>query len=452
MAVVSLRPLPTGSYLLLVALLVASSPLSTSTGDVPSMITTKAAWDSSSNPYNIESSSLVTSSGDIEVSAGTSVAVSANVAFTVRGQITILGSAGSPVVFEGLSDTSGSESDGYSASLLVMSETNLDLSSITHAHFKNAGYCILLNGDTSEHNPGEKNSGVLQVSHSLFENCRVTTSGYDAGDALNISYSVFKQVTFHSGVRTERINLFYSRVEASKLYHNAYHQGFLLFASTVYTSEFFGAHCCANGFQIKKTSIFQSTLKVNGLIEDSVLIDSVITNAGNNYRYPTIRRSVINTSSLERLPSTVQQNQYCPSTGKYGGECPHRALVYSHVTTLEDSRIECGGSAKGALPGFFQNGGRGTSTVTVMNVDFIGCSPAIKTIHATTIRNSNFYNAAISVQVLSSDDVDAEQNYWNGSTTASSIERTLEHFVDDTSLGLIVFTSSLHAPVKRCAF
>ena len=152
----------------------------TAAADVPAIIGTATQWDVSGSPFEVVVDSLVSST--LKVLAGSTVTVSPQKTLTVRGEIRIEGTASSPVVFQGASDGGsgdGGSGDDYSSSqaLLSMSKTNLDKSFIKHAHFKNADDCIRLNGDTSQHNPGDKNSGTMIVTMSLFENCNIRTRG-----------------------------------------------------------------------------------------------------------------------------------------------------------------------------------------------------------------------------------------------------------------------------------
>ena len=141
--------------------------------NVPSTISADTTWSIAGGPYNVVDNSIVTS-GTLTIGAGAQIVVSADKSFTVRNTIHLEGTVLSPVIFQGVAGST----DTSTNQLLVMSKTDLSFSKITHAHFKNAGTCLRLNGDTSEHNPGDKNSGTLAVTYSTFENCNIRTNGY----------------------------------------------------------------------------------------------------------------------------------------------------------------------------------------------------------------------------------------------------------------------------------
>ena len=219
--------------------------------NVSGAISSNTTWSLANSPYIITGSVLVPNGITLTIEAGTVINFSNDYKILVKGNLISSGTSSSLITFN------GNSSEGNNVMIMFRS-TNLSNSIITYNKFFGPQKAIQLAEETEHNQDVTKNSNVLTVSYSSFNDAGVFTKGYDTSAELKFLNSTFNDVEIKGYYpRSEPITLTGCTVNNSRINSDSYNKGIKVLHSKVLNSNF-TIGCCGANFLIDNSIIYNS--------------------------------------------------------------------------------------------------------------------------------------------------------------------------------------------------
>jgi hypothetical protein len=405
-------------------------------------ISTTTNWQVSDSPYEITSAVVVSSGVTLTIEPGVEIRLAGCYELIVKGTLNAVGTSVNPIVWKTSTDVTSCSYDSP-ISFLRFAESTLTSHSIEHFNMEgfsdNSLRCIKV-GQESEHNQGEKNSGVLTIAASTFKNCLLQTDGYDTNAEIYIYDSTIRSSKVHGTYpRSEKIYLMRSMIIDTNLHHDSYHKGFIIENSTMENAEF-NDGCCNPGFQVKGSTISNSkstgSRDTFGSFENTAFI---------NVSLSDLKRTTFGNCTFDFYAKPQQSSSGC--CGSSTGTVPEYHLS-GQLESITNSFFKCHGEGVSYFAISISQVQYSTSTLDGVTIN--GCEKGIQFQSGATASVSNSQFLGISgtiIENLSDEDITASNNYWNTLDT-NVINTKIEDFSENINRGTVSYTPVLASPLS----
>jgi VCBS repeat-containing protein len=384
--------------------------------NVSSTISSDTTWSLADSPFTVTGSILVSNGVTLTIEAGAVINFSDDYKILVKGNIISSGTSESLITFNGHSSEGSSQ-------MIIFKSTNLSNSTITYNVFNGPQKGIQLADESEGNEDSTKNSGILTVTYSDFNNAGIYTKGYSTSAELKFENSTFDDLTIKGYYpRTEPITFTNCVINNSNINSDSYNYGINIYYSNVLNSSF-TIGCCGANF----------------LIDNSTIYNSPFTDY-NNYYEVLINKSLIINSPLN-LPSgnltitssIISFNGFDTSIG-----------VSTREATISNSLISGNGAGTDLKINSYSNYSSTISNSTLINSS---TSVLLEGNNGTyDFSNSNLHNnQTYNLDNNSDQEISAENNYW-GTVIESEIQDLIFDSSDDIDKGTVDYTPFLTSP------
>ena len=395
-----------------------STSISFSQTDVSGTYSSDTTWGTSGSPYNVVNSVLVASGVTLTIEAGVVINFSDDYKILVKGNITSSGTSGSLITFN------GNSSEG-SNQMIIFKSTNLSNSTITYNVFNGPQKAIQLADESEGSEDSTKNSGILTVTYSDFNNAGLYTKGYSTSAELKFENSTFDDLIIKGYYpRSEPITFTNCVINNSSIDSDAYNLGINVISSTIKNSNI-TMGCCSANFLFNGSIVYNSNISngmgspVNGLFKvvNSFFVSSSINLPSSHFvSEKSIFFSKNSASDMLSIGNTEISN----------------SSFIGYDKTLSSTGIKISGRA-----GYNIGGNTNISYSTLLNFNSGLVFDGKNTI---SIANNNILsNSLYNVKNNTSSDLILENNYW-GTSTEAEIQNLLYDSNEDVDKGTIDYT------------
>ena len=270
-----------------------------------------------------------------------------------------------------------------------------------------------------------KNSGILTVTYSDFNNAGIYTKGYSTSAELKFENSTFDDLTIKGYYpRTEPITFTNCVVNNSNINSDPYNYGIKFFTSTVKNSNI-TMGCCSANFLFNASTVYNSTISngggspVNGLfkvVNSFFILSSIDLSSSHFVSEKSIFFSENSADDMLSIGNTEISN----------------SSFIGYDKTLNSTGIKISGRA-----GYNIGGNTNISNSTLLNFNSGLVFDGKNTI---SIANNNILsNSSYNVKNNTSSDLILENNYW-GTSTESEIQDLSIDSSDDIDKGTVDYT------------
>ena len=381
--------------------------------NVSEAISSDITWSLADSPFTVTGSILVSNGVTLTIEAGAVINFSDDYKILVKGNIISSGTSESLITFNGHSSEGSSQ-------MIIFKSTNLSNSTITYNVFNGPQKAIQLADESEGNEDSTKNSGILTVTYSDFNNAGIYTKGYSTSAELKFENSTFDDLTIKGYYpRTEPITFTNCVINNSNINSDSYNYGINIYYSNVLNSSF-TIGCCGANF----------------LIDNSTIYNSPFTDYNNNYEVLINKSLIINSplnlpsGNLTITSSIISFNGFDTSIG-----------VNTRKATISNSLISGNGAGTVLKMNSYSNYSSTISNSTLINSS---TSVLLEGNNGTyDFSNSNLYNnQTYNVDNNSDQEISAENNYW-GTVIESEIQDLIFDSSDNIDKGTVDYTPFL---------
>ena len=381
--------------------------------NVSEAISSDITWSLADSPFTVTGSILVSNGVTLTIEAGAVINFSDDYKILVKGNIISSGTSESLITFNGHSSEGSSQ-------MIIFKSTNLSNSTITYNVFNGPQKAIQLADESEGNEDSTKNSGILTVTYSDFNNAGIYTKGYSTSAELKFENSTFDDLTIKGYYpRTEPITFTNCVINNSNINSDSYNYGINIYYSNVLNSSF-TIGCCGANF----------------LIDNSTIYNSPFTDYNNNYEVLINKSLIINSplnlpsGNLTITSSIISFNGFDTSIG-----------VNTRKATISNSLISGNGAGTVLKMNSYSNYSSTISNSTLINSS---TSVLLEGNNGTyDFSNSNLHNnQTYNVDNNSDQEISAENNYW-GTVIESEIQDLIFDSSDNIDKGTVDYTPFL---------
>jgi VCBS repeat-containing protein len=386
--------------------------------NVSGTISSDTTWSLINSPYTVTGSVGVSSGVTLTIEAGVIINFSGDYKILVKGSLISSGTSSSLITFNGNS-VEGNEV------MIMLKSTNLSNSTITYNKFTGPQKAIQLANESEHNQDSPKNSGILTVTYSDFNNAGLYTKGYSSSAELKFENSTFDDLIIKGYYpRSEPITFTNCTVNNSSIDSDAYNYGIKFITSTVKNSNI-TMGCCSANFLFNGSIVYNSNISngmgspVNGLFKvvNSFFISSSINLASSHF--------------ISEKSIFFSKNEASDMLSIGNTEISNSSFI-GYNKSLLISGIKISGRA-----GYNIGGNTNISNSTLLNFNSGLVFDGKNTV---SIANNNIIsNSLYNVKNNTSFDLILENNYW-GTSTESEIQNSLYDSNEDVDKGTIDYT------------
>lgn len=402
-------------------------------------ITSDVTWTKEASPHVITEDITISSGAKLTIEPGALVKRNLDAGIIVKGAISAEGQEGDSIHF----------SDGHGGHLLVgkyfltFEEANLSLSKLTYvaAKSQNSSTTPVIrigNEITSRTTAATPVSGHLDIENSYFDQAQLLTDSRSTAASVKLKNSWLENAVFFV-VGKESVEIDNALITNSDLKND---ERLTLSNSTLERVNVFLKNTSYNNNSVASTIVRNSIIKESGIasneladfeISDSELVNTAIYVPSGNLKITDVK------STLDREYSRIRE--------------PNGNFEYfSHFIT--------GGSAQ--ISGLFlntndnksgiyitgENSQNPTSSLTASTLrgDRSEALFQYKQEKDLTITSTNFISTRKMINNFSSKTISASGNYFKGLLDAAAIEQEVYHKVDNSTYGLVDFSTPSAIP------
>ena len=392
--------------------------------NVSGSLSSDTTWSLADSPIILTGSVLVPDGVTLTIEAGSVINFPNDYKILVKGNILSSGTSESLITFNGNS-TEGSNQ------MIIFKSTNLSNSTITYNVFNGPQKAVQL-ADESEGNEDDiKNSGILTVTYSDFNDAGVYTKGYSTSAELKFENSTFDDVIIKGYYpRSEPITFNNCFINNSSIDSDAYNLGISVISSTIKNSNI-TMGCCSANFLFNGSIVYNSNISngmgnpVNGLFKiiNSFFVSSSINLPSSHFvSEKSIFFSKNSSSDMISIGNTEISN----------------SSFIGYDKTLNMTGIKVSGKA-----GYNLGGNTNISLSTLINFN---SGLVIDGQNSQNITNNNILsNSLYNFKNNTSSDIELENNYW-GTVVDSEIQDLIFDQNDDIDNGIVNYTPFLTSP------
>jgi plastocyanin/aerobic-type carbon monoxide dehydrogenase small subunit (CoxS/CutS family) len=389
-----------------------------SNSNLSGTINNDTTWALSGSPYTITGNVLVSNGVTLTIQPGVVINFSDDFKILVKGNIISSGTSESLITFN------GNSSEG-SNQMIIFKSTNLSNSTITYNVFNGPQKAIQLADESEGNEDSTKNSEILTVTYSDFNNAGLYTKGYSTSAELKFENSTFDDLIIKGYYpRSEPITFTNCVINNSSIDSDAYNLGISIISSTIKNSNI-TMGCCSANFLFNGSIVYNSNISngmgspVNGLFKvvNSFFVSSSINLPSSHFvSEKSIFFSKNSASDMLSIGNTEISN----------------SSFIGYDETLSSTGIKISGRA-----GYNIGGNTNITYSTLLNFNSGLVFDGKNTI---SIANNNiFSNNLYNVKNNTSSDLILENNYW-GTSTEAEIQNLLYDSNEDVDKGTIDYT------------
>jgi plastocyanin/aerobic-type carbon monoxide dehydrogenase small subunit (CoxS/CutS family) len=395
-----------------------------SNSNLSGSVNNDTTWALSGSPYTITGNVLVSNGVTLTIQPGVVINFSDDFKILVKGNIISSGTSESLITFN------GNSSEG-SNQMIIFKSTNLSNSTITYNVFNGPQKAIQLADESEGNEDSTKNSEILTVTYSDFNNAGLYTKGYSTSAELKFENSTFDDLIIKGYYpRSEPITFTNCVINNSSIDSDAYNLGISIISSTIKNSNI-TMGCCSANFLFNGSIVYNSNISngmgspVNGLFKvvNSFFVSSSINLPSSHFvSEKSIFFSKNSASDMLSIGNTEISN----------------SSFIGYDETLSSTGIKISGRA-----GYNIGGNTNITYSTLLNFNSGLVFDGKNTI---SIANNNiFSNNLYNVKNNTSSDLILENNYW-GTSTEAEIQNLLYDSNEDVDKGTIDYTPFSTAP------
>jgi len=389
--------------------------------NVSGTISSDTTWSLINSPYTVTGSVGVSSGVTLTIEAGVIINFSGDYKILVKGSLISSGTSSSLITFNGNS-VEGNEV------MIMLKSTNLSNSTITYNKFTGPQKAIQLANESEPNQDSPKNSGILTVTYSDFNNAGLYTKGYSSSAELKFENSTFDDLIIKGYYpRSEPITFTNCTVNNSSIDSDAYNYGIKFITSTVKNSNI-TMGCCSANFLFNGSIVYNSNISngmgnpVNGLFKvvNSFFISSSINLASSHF--------------ISEKSIFFSKNEASDMLSIGNTEISNSSFI-GYNKSLLISGIKISGRAGDNI-----GGNTNISNSTLLNFNSGLVFDGINTL---SVDNNNIIsNSLYSVKNNTNSDLILENNYW-GTITESEIQAAIYDYSDNIDLGEVDYSPFL---------
>tara|TARA_B110000027_G_scaffold40767_1_gene45008 strand:- start:268 stop:5646 length:5379 start_codon:yes stop_codon:yes gene_type:complete len=389
--------------------------------NVSGAISSDITWSLADSPFTVTGSILVSNGVTLTIEAGAVINFSDDYKILVKGNIISSGTSESLITFNGHSSEGSSQ-------MIIFKSTNLSNSTITYNVFNGPQKAIQLADESEGNEDSTKNSGILTVTYSDFNNAGIYTKGYSTSAELEFENSTFDNLTIKGYYpRTEPITFTNCIINNSNINSDSYNYGIKFITSTVKNSNI-TMGCCSANFLFNASTVYNSTISngggspVNGLfkvVNSFFILSSIDLSSSHFVSEKSIFFSKNSADDMLSIGNTEISN----------------SSFIGYDKTLNSTGIKISGRA-----GYNIGGNTNISNSTLLNFNSGLVFDGKNTI---SIANNNILsNSLYNVKNNTSSDLILENNFW-GTFIESEIQNLIFDSSDDIDKGTVDYTPFL---------
>ena len=386
--------------------------------NVSGALSSDTTWSLSNSPYTVTGSVLIPNGVTLTIEAGVIINYDGDYKILMKGNLISSGTSSSPITFNGNSIVGNQI-------MIMFKSANLSNSDITYNNFIGPQKAIQLADESEGNEDSIKNSGILTVTYSDFNNAGVYTKGYSTSAELKFENSTFDDLTIKGYYpRTEPITFTNCVINNSDINSDPYNYGIKFFTSTV-----------------KNSNITMGCCSANFLFDDSLVYNSNVSNGWGspvNGLFKVVNSFFV--SSSINLPSShfVSEKSIFISKNESGSMLSIGNTEISNSSFIGyDNALTSTGIKVSGYAGYNIGGNTNISYSTLSNFETGLIFDGINTI---SITNNNFLtNSLYNVKNNTSFDLILENNFW-GTSIESEIQETIYDYGDDIDLGAVDYS------------
>ncbi len=390
--------------------------------NVSGAINSDVTWTLANSPYIITGSVLVSEGVTLTIEPGVVVNFTDDYKILIKGSLVADGNSSSSITFNGNSSEVNNQ-------MILFKSTNLSNSSISYCIFNGPQNAIQLANESEHSQDSVKNSGILTVSYSDFNNAGLYTKGYSTSAELKFENSTFDDLTIKGYYpRSEPITFTNCVINNSIIDSDAYNLGISVIGSTIKNSNI-TMGCCSANFSFNESIVYNSNIRngmgnpVNGvfkIIKSKFIESKIILPSAKLIAYKSVFTSP---DSSENYISIGNADSI------------YKSLFYGYSKLKDIDAIKISGKAGYNIGG---------NTKIKKNTFFNNRKAIIiEGKNNQEIEYNNINSSLYSIENLSSSDLTVENNYW-GTTTESKIQDLIYDSNDNVDKGTVDYDPFLN--------
>ena len=390
--------------------------------NVSGAINSDVTWTLANSPYRITGSILITEGVTLTIEPGVVVNFTDDYKILIKGSLVADGNSSSSITFN------GNSSEGNNQMILFKS-TNLSNSSISYCIFNGPQKAIQLATESEHNQDSVKNSGILTVAYSDFNNAGLYTKGYSTSAELKFENSTFDDLTIKGYYpRSEPITFTNCVINNSIIDSDAYNLGISVIGSTIKNSNI-TMGCCSANFLFNESIVYNSNIRngmgnpVNGvfkIIKSKFIESKIILPSAKLIAYKSVFTSPDSSENYISIGNT---------------DSIYKSLFYGYSKLKDIDAIKISGKAGYDIGG---------NTKIKKNTFFNNRKAIIiEKKNNQEIEYNNINSSLYSIENLSSSDLTIENNYW-GTTMESKIQDLIYDSNDNVDKGTVDYDPFLN--------
>ncbi len=381
-------------------------------------------WSAAGSPYNLTGDVQIPAGVTLTIDPGCTINYTGDYEILIKGSLVANGTASLPIKFIGTAP---------GKSMIMFKSTNLSNSQLKNLEFTGLKGGVQL-GDEDQLTPDPiKNSGVLTISKSVFNNITLKTKGYQSTASMVIDSSTISGSDIIGMYPlTEPIFLKNTTINNTIITSASYNYGIVIDHCTLNVATLY-IGCCGSNITINYSKLTDSWITEQFGVGHGTIATGPLL----------IGNCEFNGTPVDLPACTVNISETIINNTSSGG------------TTLGNGNISCtkqtgyGSGTAFEITGFSGNsvGGNTYITNTSISQNAIGINiPNSNSNNLVFNHNSIFNNSSYNLQSNSSNPIDATYNWWGVSTSTVAIAATIFDYYDNINYGIANFTNYYMAP------